>query len=507
MSHSLALTYGVINWVTKAIFLGSRKIYLSPQTDDFFLPNHLFVRGNPACMPGGFQTNPTSNLADLCPAGGLMTARILVLLAIVSSSVTAGEPPAARMHLDEVMRAAVATAKAGEARMDLAESSLRYLETLNRTRIELRPSLGLFAFSSPALLAANIGTGLLFNRRTAPAPGMLDNARFDALAAEVNAENLKVRTQLEAARGYFDLLGKQQVVQLAAETLALRRGRGAEMERFLEASRITAAEELAWQQELLDVETAWVNAEAERKASAVRLAALIGKPEAGNALAVADVDLAVLASGKGVPGVDRLMTLALEYRGEARLLREKLQALGGSPARRRKVALETINAGYSYVGNRTGVSDAFKDNVLGGNTGRGELTLNVPLRNTGERAAHDAVAAARVRLLELELRSMEDALRLELTGLEDAARSSLERLRLATRKLELARRTAEVVRTRAESGLAPLTATWAADQGVLGAESAYLQADYERKSTLYALLVVCGVEQQPVAFETGPPAR
>ena len=43
-------------------------------------------------------------------------------------------------------------------------------------------------------------------------------------------------------------------------------------------------------------------------------------------------------------------------------------------------------------------------------------------------------------------------------------------------------------------------AAWAADQGVLAAESSYMQADYERKSTLYALLVVCGVGEQPARF-------
>lgn len=65
--HSLALNYGVFNWVTKGVFLGSRKIYLTPQMDDFFLPNDLFVKTQAACIPAGFQNDPTSTASDVCP--------------------------------------------------------------------------------------------------------------------------------------------------------------------------------------------------------------------------------------------------------------------------------------------------------------------------------------------------------------------------------------------------------------------------------------------------------
>jgi hypothetical protein len=41
--HSLALNYGVINWVTKGVFLGSRRIYLNPQIDDMLLGNWLYA--------------------------------------------------------------------------------------------------------------------------------------------------------------------------------------------------------------------------------------------------------------------------------------------------------------------------------------------------------------------------------------------------------------------------------------------------------------------------------
>ena len=66
--HSMALNYGVFNWVTNGIFLGARKIYFSPQVDDFFLANDLFAKGVTACMPNSFMLDPTYDAADKCPS-------------------------------------------------------------------------------------------------------------------------------------------------------------------------------------------------------------------------------------------------------------------------------------------------------------------------------------------------------------------------------------------------------------------------------------------------------
>ncbi|MEZ5353161.1 MAG: hypothetical protein R2762_11040, partial [Bryobacteraceae bacterium] len=66
LTHSLLLNYGMINWVTRGVFLGSRQAFLSPQNDDLFLPNDLFVSNIPACqpLPG---TDPTYDPAVNCP--------------------------------------------------------------------------------------------------------------------------------------------------------------------------------------------------------------------------------------------------------------------------------------------------------------------------------------------------------------------------------------------------------------------------------------------------------
>ena len=67
LRHSQLLNYGVIAWVTRGVFLGSRKMYLSPQIDDLFLANNLFTSSGGSCTPTQFTTNPAQPPAPDCP--------------------------------------------------------------------------------------------------------------------------------------------------------------------------------------------------------------------------------------------------------------------------------------------------------------------------------------------------------------------------------------------------------------------------------------------------------
>jgi hypothetical protein len=40
--HSLLLSYGLVNWVTRGLFLGERHVYLSPQEDDLFIDDAIW---------------------------------------------------------------------------------------------------------------------------------------------------------------------------------------------------------------------------------------------------------------------------------------------------------------------------------------------------------------------------------------------------------------------------------------------------------------------------------
>lgn len=64
--HSMALHYGLFNWVTRGIFLGFRRVYLSPQNDDLFLASDQFIINDPNCQPVGAATDPTFDPSSHC---------------------------------------------------------------------------------------------------------------------------------------------------------------------------------------------------------------------------------------------------------------------------------------------------------------------------------------------------------------------------------------------------------------------------------------------------------
>ena len=43
--HTLALGYGVVNWVTNGVFVGEHHVYATPQIDDFYLPSKIYTGG------------------------------------------------------------------------------------------------------------------------------------------------------------------------------------------------------------------------------------------------------------------------------------------------------------------------------------------------------------------------------------------------------------------------------------------------------------------------------
>lgn len=77
--HSLALNYGILNWVTGGVFIGSRKIYMTPQVDDHFLANDQYVDNIPACKPPGFQLDPTVDPTADCPTVRIASADLRTL--------------------------------------------------------------------------------------------------------------------------------------------------------------------------------------------------------------------------------------------------------------------------------------------------------------------------------------------------------------------------------------------------------------------------------------------
>lgn len=59
LTHSLLLGYGVVNWVTKGVFLGERKVYMTAQPDDIMIPDELWDPVSKTTPGGTFRHRNT----------------------------------------------------------------------------------------------------------------------------------------------------------------------------------------------------------------------------------------------------------------------------------------------------------------------------------------------------------------------------------------------------------------------------------------------------------------
>ncbi len=423
---------------------------------------------------------------------------IIASLSLAGFSLTSAfavQPP---VTLQEALRSAVTKAKSDDARSELAASQLRLLEANNKWKVELRPSLGMFAFSNPALLAANLGAGLLMGKRNAPSPMMLANAKFDVLAAELSSERLRIKTEIETARAFFDLAEKQQIALQVMQAVAMREQKLGQVDKMLNASRVTMVDKISYEQDLLELQNQQIETEMQRKLAAVQLASLMGRLESADDLVVEEVTITKASMGQTMPPMEKMMESALVYRRESQMLRERIEALREQAGMQKSVKIESISGGYAYMANSMpGVAKSAASGILGGNTGQGALNLSIPLRNTGEKQAERDVLSARIKALELETRSMEENLRGELLSMRGVVQASMERLKLADRKLELARKKKDMVNVRAENGLGGFAAANSAEEAALQAQASFIQALSARKTSLFTLMVICGLQDQP----------
>ena len=375
--------------------------------------------------------------------------------------------------LNQVLHSAVAKASAEDARVEVAQNQLRLLESQNKWKLELRPGLGVFAFSNPILLAANLGGSLLTGRRGAPSPLALKTAQLDVVAAELNAEYLKVRTEINAARDYFDLLAKQQIATSARNMVESRKGKLGEVESLLKKSKVTLLDKMTIEQEVLELEQYALEAETQREIAAGNLAFLVGFKE-GNNLVAQEVVLAHQVTSNKLPEVDQLLQSAMVYRKEPGLIRTRIDALRKQLAQDKK----------------------------GNSLGRSDLSFSITLKDNGEKQIEKEVIAARLKLLEMELTNMEQDLRKELQTVRSMAAASGEKLKINTKRMELAERRKQVLSIRAQNGLDGSLAGLLAAEGTLAGERNSVEAAYESKVSIFTLMVLCGIQDEAAEVVT-----
>ena len=371
--------------------------------------------------------------------------------------------------LDEVLSAAVKRAKTEEARVEVAQNQLKLLESQNKYKIELRPTAMMFAFSNPALMAANVGSTLLGGRRGAPSAIALKNAQLDVVAAELNAERLKVQTEIGAAQHYFDLLAKQQVARAARAMADERQQKLHEVDSLLKKAKVTLLDRMSVEQETLEMEQYALDAETQRKIAAANLANLAGF-EQGDRLTAQEVTLVrAVSTSTQLPDVGSLLKSAMLYRKEPAILRTKIDAL-------RKQLTEGKRANSRV------------------SSGKGELGVSITLKDNGEKESEKELIAARLRLLELELENMEQDLRRELQTVRYMAAASSEKATLNEKKLELAERRKKVLAIRAQSGLDQSLSALLASERTLTEQKEAAEVAFERRASMFTLMTLCGVE-------------
>ena len=371
--------------------------------------------------------------------------------------------------LDEVLSAAVKRAKTEDARVEVAQNQLKLLESQNKYKIELRPTAMMFAFSNPVLMAANVGSTLLGGRRGAPSAIALKSAQLDVVAAELNAERLRVQTEIGAAQHYFDLLAKQQVARAARAMADERQQKLHEVDSLLKKAKVTLLDRMSVEQETLEMEQYALDAETQRKIAAASLANLAGF-EQGDRLTAQEVTLVrALSTSTQLPDVDNLLKSAMLYRREPAILRTKIDAL-------RKQLTEGKRANSRV------------------SSGKGELGVSITLKDNGEKESEKELIAARLHLLELELENMEQDLRRELQTVRYMAAASSEKAKLNEKKLELAERRKKVLAIRAQSGLDQSLSALLASERTLTEQKEAAEVAFERRASMFTLMTLCGVE-------------
>ena len=421
-------------------------------------------------------------------AGKRIFLNTLALIVLLSTASANGAEP---LTLADALNKASRSALAEEARVLLSYGRLHYLESQNKSKFELRPQLGLLAFSNPLLLATNLGASLLWQRFQAPGSFALQNAEFDVLASEIAHARRRSDVQVEAARTFFELLELQESEERARELHRVWQSETDRAAGLLRASRITVQDKAAFDVALVEIEMDAADFEARRRAKAVDLARLLGLNR----------DMGLLrVTGEGLAekfdtdlSRDVLIDLAIERREELSLLRRKMSEMP-DPPKERRVRFDSFGANYAHIGQDTtdalGVSG--NDYLLGGHTGRTDLGFSISLRSNGEQRAAAEITAARRQVLKIELDEAEDSIRAEVEKFWFLAAASRQRVELSSRKLELKRKSLGAIKIRVDRSLGSLPSLLAGELDVLRQQAEYDAALAEQRARAFHLMAATG---------------
>jgi outer membrane protein TolC len=398
------------------------------------------------------------------------------------------------LTLDQVVRRARDRARQEEGlKVAQAIASEQYLEALSKFRVELRPRIGILAFSNPALLATNIGAGMLFSR-TPVSKWSIHQARLDRLESEIAALQAIGRAERDAIRVYFQRLAGQRQVKNLMEELEQKRMARDQVRRNTRAGRATSLELASWETRLLALEAQLEQAEHDNASAGLDLRRTIGMEDDGAELQVAELEVSDYTGP--VPTTASLQKIAFVQPAGKNSLRSRLEAEKKALVGTKGVSGSAFSINYGNIrdrgGNRAGLGPG--GFLLGGNSGSVDLGISFSLRQTGENAAINAAMRARVGTLELRLDHTESEDRWEVESLRLLAISSRKKFELAQRKLRVAEESIRLVTMREKARLATTEMVIAADMELRGARVELERASFEKNSRWLQLLAAARLD-------------
>ena len=365
------------------------------------------------------------------------------------------------------------------------------LEALSRTRVEFRPQLNIFAFSNPLFLAANLASGFSVNHRTAPSPINMELARFAVVEAEVGHARRRIDAQIDTTHQFLALAESQDVAARACSGLGMRNRDGQKVKVLLSLKRITRLDAIRFEQEVAALEGDCLEANAQAETAAVALQRLVGVEFPSQQVQVATDDLIQFSDSNALPESSELAKTVFESQSEFRLISQHISNLTATPSDR-KVHLESLSTGYSYLDNRQkGISNVMKGVLLGGNAGGQDGGFLISFRNTGDRSASYAFLQARLNRLDRDFADLKRTVTHEIEDNEQRVTLSAARLRLAQKKELLAGELQRATVQRVQVGLqGAADELWASrDAARAEAESAHLQLEWKR--SFFTVVALC----------------
>jgi outer membrane protein TolC len=426
-----------------------------------------------------------------------LAASITLAAAVIAGSAELrGENPLA---LEEVIRSAALKVETRSTDAAVARARLDWLETQKKRKFELKPQFGLLSFTNPALLGASIGAGLLFQQPPAGIENLIRDAKLDLIAAEVEADYQSRRSRLEAVRRYFDLLDSQISAERGQLLLAEMKKKSVDVERFIQVGKLTAVDRTRIEEAALERESEWVQAEAQRKMSSLRLAFTIGWSESPTEIRVKDPISRLLDVENPATQIEAMLQQAYLVKPPAAGTEKELALIGKQTSEKKWFEPSQISLGYAYVTD-TGATGGgpVPGYLLGGNTITPWLSWSIPLRKTGEKEASLNLMRAKQRRIDARIQSIREELQVEAEQLRILTTARLQALTLSRKRSATSAKGRELIAKRFEHGLENIATVIEAEKSASAAESGLLRARAEVSASLHALLVLTGGSMPPV---------